>query len=111
MHMDGNIYSRVPSSRTLFPLRLMTKSTWNLLQDKATSGKQGLGIKNQPKKVAGCHWKGKKTCFSVSDDEISADSDSSTKRKRTKELDTAMNPEPRTKLKNLCKQLLRQVQT
>lgn len=82
---------------------------YNLVQDKATSGKQGLGIKDQPKKVAGCYWKGKKKSFSDSDGEISADSSGSTKRKRSEDLDTASIPEPRTKLKKLCKQLLRQV--
>lgn len=82
-----------------------------MFQDKATSGKQGLGIKDQPKKVSGCYWKGKKTSFSDSDGEISVDSNGSTKRKRSGDFETASNPEPRTKLKKLCKQLLRQVLT
>ncbi|ONK55938.1 uncharacterized protein A4U43_C10F2490 [Asparagus officinalis] len=84
------------------------ENLYKLVQDKATSGKQGLGIKGQPKKVAGCYWKGKKTSFDDSDGEISADSNGSAKRKRTEDLDKVTNPEPKTKLKKMCKQLLRQ---
>lgn len=84
------------------------ENLYNLVQDKATSGKQGLGIKGQPKKVAGCYWKGKKTSFNESDDELSDDSGGSNKRKRNEDSDVASNAEPRTKLKKLCKKLLRQ---
>ncbi|KAK6158279.1 hypothetical protein DH2020_005593 [Rehmannia glutinosa] len=45
--------------------------------DKATSGKQGLGIKDRTKKVAGCYFQGKKTAFGDSDGEDSSDSRSS----------------------------------
>ncbi|KAK6137389.1 hypothetical protein DH2020_028861 [Rehmannia glutinosa] len=45
--------------------------------DKATSGKQGLGIKDRTKKVAGCYFQGKKTTFGDSDGEDSSDSRSS----------------------------------
>lgn len=85
------------------------ENLYKLVQDKATSGKQGLGIKDQPKKVAGCYWKGKKTSFSDSDGEVSGDSAPSPKRRRADDLNTEMNREPKTKLKKLCKQLLRQV--
>lgn len=85
------------------------ENLYKLVQDKATSGKQGLGMKGQPKKIAGCHWKGRKTSFNNSDGELSDDSDVSIKRKRTDEdFDAASNAEPRTKLKKLCKKLLRQ---
>ena len=46
-----------------------------LFQDKATSGKQGLGIKDRPKKIAGVRFQGKKTTFDNSEDEDSADYD------------------------------------
>lgn len=84
------------------------ENLYKLVQDKATSGKKGLGTKDQPKKVAGCYWKGKKTRLGDSDGEISTDSDCSTKRKRSEDSDTEMYPEPKTKLKKLCKQLLSQ---
>ncbi|KAJ4839149.1 hypothetical protein Tsubulata_008314 [Turnera subulata] len=48
------------------------ENLYKLVQDKATSGKQGLGIKDQPKKVAGVRFEGKKTTFGNSDDEDSA---------------------------------------
>lgn len=77
-------------------------------QDKATSGKQGLGIKDRPKKVAGCYFEGKKTTFGDSDGEDSSDSRSSLKRKHDENLDTEM-AEMKPKLKKLCRRLLQQV--
>ncbi|CAI8619501.1 unnamed protein product [Vicia faba] len=60
------------------------ENLYNLVQDKATTGKQGLGIKDRPKKVAGCYFE---------DDEVE-------KKKIV---------EPKLKLKKLCKQILKQV--
>ncbi|XP_021671782.2 G-patch domain-containing protein 1 isoform X1 [Hevea brasiliensis] len=51
------------------------ENLYKLVQDKATAGKQGLGIKDQPKKIAGVRFQGKKTSFSNSDDEDSATDD------------------------------------
>ncbi|XP_020592476.1 PIN2/TERF1-interacting telomerase inhibitor 1, partial [Phalaenopsis equestris] len=45
------------------------ENLYKLVQDKATSGKQGLGIRDKPKKVAGCYWKGRKTSFNDTDDD------------------------------------------
>ncbi|CAK7335608.1 unnamed protein product [Dovyalis caffra] len=47
------------------------ENLYKLVQDKATSGKQGLGIKDRPKKIAGVRFQGKKTTFDDSDDEDS----------------------------------------
>ncbi|KAJ8764910.1 hypothetical protein K2173_010375 [Erythroxylum novogranatense] len=47
------------------------ENLYKLVQDKATAGKQGLGMKDRPKKTAGVHFLGKKTSFSNSDDEDS----------------------------------------
>ncbi|KAG9160605.1 hypothetical protein Leryth_019323 [Lithospermum erythrorhizon] len=79
---------------------------YNLVQNKATSGKQGLGIKDRPKKVAGCFFEGKKTSFDDSDGEDSSDSRVSTKRKHGDLLVTQKNGEPKVKLRKLCRQLL-----
>ncbi|KAL0393592.1 UNVERIFIED_CONTAM: G-patch domain-containing protein 1 [Sesamum latifolium] len=76
-------------------------------QDKATSGKQGLGIKDRPKKVAGCYFEGKKITFGDSDGEDSSDSRSSLKRKHDDTSDMDKGGE-KPKLKKLCRQLLRQ---
>ncbi|KAJ8626322.1 hypothetical protein MRB53_019629 [Persea americana] len=84
------------------------ENLYNLVQDKATTGKQGLGIKDRPKKIGGCNWKGKKTSFGDSDEECFADT-GSVKRKHCEELEVGENDEPKFKLKQLCKQLLRQV--
>ncbi|XP_068650867.1 G-patch domain-containing protein 1 [Aristolochia californica] len=85
------------------------ENLYKLVQDKATTGKQGLGIKGQPKKIAGCHWKGKKTSFDESDDECSAISRGSLKRKHTKILVDSETHGPKFKLKKTCKQILCQV--
>lgn len=83
------------------------ENLYNLVQNKATSGKQGLGIKDRPRKIAGCYFEGKKTSFDDSADEDS--SDSSTKRKRGDISEMEINDEPKVKLKRLCRKLLRQV--
>lgn len=83
------------------------ENLYNLVQDMATTGKQGLGIKDRPKKIGGCNWKGKKTSFGDSDEDCSADTGSA-KRKRSEELEVGENDEPKFKLKRVCKQLLRQ---
>uniref|UniRef100_A0A2P2KY93 Uncharacterized protein LOC105124331 isoform X2 n=1 Tax=Rhizophora mucronata TaxID=61149 RepID=A0A2P2KY93_RHIMU len=53
------------------------ENLYKLVQDKATAGKQGLGIKDRPKKIAGVHFQGKKTSFGNSDDEDLDDNDDS----------------------------------
>ncbi|CAN1300545.1 G-patch domain-containing protein 1, partial [Linum perenne] len=50
---------------------------YNLVQDKATSGKQGLGIKDRPKKIGGARFEGKKKSFSDSEEDDSADDEGS----------------------------------
>ncbi|XP_037492847.1 uncharacterized protein LOC105645748 [Jatropha curcas] len=62
------------NERTAF-LEEDQENLYKLVQDNATAGKQGLGIKSQPKKIAGVRFQGKKTSFSDSDDEDSADDD------------------------------------
>lgn len=83
------------------------ENLYNLVQDKATSGKQGLGIKDKPKKVSGSYWKGKKTSFDESDGEDSSDPNGPKKRKLD-ERESADCSEPKIKLKKLCKNLLQQ---
>ncbi|KAJ0964294.1 hypothetical protein J5N97_029416 [Dioscorea zingiberensis] len=90
------------------------ENLYKLVQDKATSGKQGLGIRTQPKKIAGSHWKGKKTSFDESDgeqSELSTDSGGSLKRKRNESSAVEANDELKPNLKRLCKHLLSQVPT
>ncbi|KAF9618028.1 hypothetical protein IFM89_039425 [Coptis chinensis] len=82
---------------------------YNLVQDKATTGKQGLGIRNKPKKIAGCDWKGKKTSFSDSEDDGSAVVEPSPKSKCSEVQYVEKTDKSRLKFKRLCKQLLRQV--
>ncbi|KAI9108416.1 hypothetical protein K1719_020607 [Acacia pycnantha] len=81
---------------------------YKLVQDKSTTGKQGLGIKGRPKKVAGCYFEGKKTTFNDSDDDDSADIGSQEKQSGDiiKEEKTDGS---RVKLKKLCRQILRRV--
>lgn len=77
-------------------------------QNTKTSGKQGLGIKDRRKKIAGCYFEGKKTSFGDSDEECSSDSRPSTKRKHEQpEVDEDLTPKP--KLKKLCRKLLEKV--
>ncbi|XP_051151263.1 G-patch domain-containing protein 1 [Andrographis paniculata] len=82
------------------------ENLYKLVQDKATSGKQGLGIKDRPKKVAGCYFEGKKTTFGESDGE---DSYSQSTRKRKHNENSEADNGPRPKFKKLCRQLLRKV--
>ena len=81
------------------------------LQDKATSGKQGLGIKDQPRKVAGVRFQGKRTSFSDNEEgsESEEDCHPSTKRKFDDMSESQKNVESKPKLKKLCKKLLSQV--
>ncbi|KAL7167610.1 hypothetical protein ACSBR2_038134 [Camellia fascicularis] len=83
------------------------ENLYKLVQDKATSGKQGLGIKDRPRKIAGCHYQGKKTSFDDSADEGSADSSKKQKYGDISEVEN--NDESKVKLKKLCRKLLRQV--
>ncbi|GKU95197.1 hypothetical protein SLEP1_g8588 [Rubroshorea leprosula] len=84
------------------------ENLYKLVQDKSTTGKQGLGIKGQPKKVAGVHFQGKKMSFNTSDDDDSADCGPPAKRMCGDGVKME-NAEAKLKLKRLCKQLLRQV--
>lgn len=84
-----------------------------LFQDKSTTGKQGLGIKDRTKKVAGCYFQGKKTSFGNSDNEDSADIDS-LENETDDDVEMVVEKvekivEPKMKLKKLCKQILNQV--
>ena len=83
------------------------------LQDKATSGKGGLGIKDRPIKVAGCRFQGKKVSLNDSDDEDSAEAEisetDSPGRHENGEKPETDDEEPKVKLKKLCRQLLRSV--
>ncbi|TQE07016.1 hypothetical protein C1H46_007406 [Malus baccata] len=81
---------------------------YNLVQDKSTTGKQGLGIRDRKKKVAGCYFEGKKTSYNDSDDEDSTDLGSPVKQKGDDWLKMEISNEPKVKLKKLCKQLVRQ---
>lgn len=97
------------------------------MQDKATTGKQGLGIKGLPMKVAGHRWKGNKTSFGDSDgensdqsgeySEIEDNDDEEQPVNNSESIDIVKNTEqelnvdvrPKTKFKKLCKRILRQV--
>lgn len=80
-----------------------------LCQDKSTTGKQGLGIRDRTKKVAGCYFQGKKTSFNHSDDEDSADINSPGKQTHDNLIEVEKIVQSKVKLKKLCKQLLRRV--
>ncbi|KAL5209032.1 hypothetical protein ABZP36_004655 [Zizania latifolia] len=101
------------------------ENLYNLVQDKATSGKQGLGIKSLPMKVAGQCWKGNKTSFGDSDDENSAQSNelseleedgdeeesadgTNLKLNIVKEVCMDVKCKPKDNVKKLCKTILRQ---
>lgn len=91
------------------------------LQDKATAGKQGLGIKDRPKKIAGVRYQGKKTSFDNSDDDDNDDEEEEEESEEDDDKDSAIENslpakrkrdeiiEPKIKLKNLCKQILKKV--
>ncbi|KAJ0265697.1 G-patch domain-containing protein 1 [Hirschfeldia incana] len=121
------------------------ENLYNMVQDKATAGKQGLGIKDRPKKIAGVRYQGKKTSFDNSDDDDDdnddeeeeeeeeseeedddkdSDIENSLPAKRKREEDDKDSVienslpakrkrdeiiEPKIKLKNLCKQILKKV--
>ncbi|XP_021757559.1 uncharacterized protein LOC110722602 [Chenopodium quinoa] len=87
------------------------ENLYNLCQDKKTTGRQGLGMKDRPRKVAGVHFGGKKTTFgdSNSDDEDSQSAGSVEREEHDEMPETDSGREPKVKLKNLCRQLLRQV--
>ncbi|KAJ1405975.1 G-patch domain [Sesbania bispinosa] len=85
------------------------ENLYKLVQDKSTTGKQGLGIKDRPKKVAGCYFQGKKTSFDHSDNEDSADIDSQEKQIHDDFIKVEKIVESKVKLKKLCKQILQQV--
>ncbi|KAK6935432.1 hypothetical protein RJ641_035587 [Dillenia turbinata] len=83
------------------------ENLYNLVQDKSTSGKQGLGIKDLPKKIAGCRFQGKKTSFDDSDDEEeSAVLDDSESLENVDMMEMKKENEPKVNLKRLCVQLL-----
>lgn len=100
------------------------ENLYNLVQDKATSGKQGLGIKDLPMKIAGHRWKGNKKSLGDSDEENSTQSELSeleededeegsgsdaevNEIKQTPLKEVPVDAKPRTKFKKLCKQILR----
>lgn len=75
------------------------------LQDKAASGKQGLGIKDRPRKIAGVRFQGTKTSFSDSErEESESEDDHSLKKQKIDDVS-----ESKVKLKKLCRKLLSQV--
>jgi Pin2-interacting protein X1 len=78
------------------------ENLYNLVQDNATTRKQGLGIKSLPKKIAGARFQGKKTSFG--DDNSNDDKDS-----MDGSVEVEKIPVPKVNLKKLCKQLLQQV--
>ncbi|XP_020223857.1 uncharacterized protein LOC109805962 [Cajanus cajan] len=83
------------------------ENLYNLVQEKATTGKQGLGIKDRTKKVAGCYFQGKKTSFDDSDED-SADIDSLEKQAHDDLIKVEKIVACKVKLKKLCKQILQQ---
>ncbi|XP_021754246.1 uncharacterized protein LOC110719589 isoform X2 [Chenopodium quinoa] len=87
------------------------ENLYNLCQDKKTTGRQGLGMKDRPRKVAGVHCGGKKTTFGDSDcDDEDSQSAGSVEREEHDEMPVINSGrESKVKLKNLCRQLLRQV--
>ncbi|VAI10034.1 unnamed protein product [Triticum turgidum subsp. durum] len=101
------------------------ENLYNLVQDKATSGKQGLGIKDLPMKVGGQRWKGNKTSLGDSDEENSTQSElSEVEEDEDEEVsasdakvnevhvktikEVCVDAKPKTKFKKLCKKILRQ---
>ncbi|CAJ1937368.1 unnamed protein product [Sphenostylis stenocarpa] len=84
------------------------ENLYNLVQEKSTTGKQGLGIKDRPKKVAGCYYQGKKTSFDDSDAD-SADMDSLEKQVHDDLIKVEKILECKVKVKKLCKKILQQV--
>ncbi|KAK9147389.1 hypothetical protein Scep_006146 [Stephania cephalantha] len=101
--LKGGEEVHAPEKRTVF-FEEDQENLYKLVQDKSTTGKQGLGIKDQPKKIAGCRWKGKKTAFSDTEDEDNAELSSV----KQEVVDMEENDEPKVKLKKLCRRILRQ---
>ncbi|CAN1178298.1 G-patch domain-containing protein 1 [Linum perenne] len=126
-----------PKERTAF-FEQDQEDLYNLVQDKATSGKQGLGIKDRVKKIAGVRFEGKKKSFSDSEedddsgDDGSAEYDSAAEEEfdeagkmevvdnedctndadssRKRKYDDSISGEvQKVNLKKLCKRLLQQV--
>ncbi|XP_071708284.1 G-patch domain-containing protein 1-like [Rutidosis leptorrhynchoides] len=87
------------------------ENLYKLVQDNATSGKQGLGIKDQPRKVAGVRFQGKRTSFNEDEGSGSEPEDCLPleKRKSDEVSESQTNVESKLKLKKLCKKLLCQV--
>ncbi|CAA0313349.1 unnamed protein product [Arabidopsis thaliana] len=100
------------------------ENLYNMVQDKATAGKQGLGIKDRPKKIAGVRYEGKKTSFDNSDDDDDDDEEDEEEDEDESEADDDDKDsviesslpakrkhdeiiEPKIKLKNLCKQIVK----
>ncbi|AEE34177.1 D111/G-patch domain-containing protein [Arabidopsis thaliana] len=104
------------------------ENLYNMVQDKATAGKQGLGIKDRPKKIAGVRYEGKKTSFDNSDDDDDDDDDDDEEDEEEDEDESEADDddkdsviesslpakrkhdeiiEPKIKLKNLCKQIVK----
>ncbi|XP_076961131.1 G-patch domain-containing protein 1-like [Bidens hawaiensis] len=82
------------------------ENLYKLVQDKATSGKQGLGIKDRPRKVAGVHFQGKKTSF---DDSETEESESEPEPEPANNIsESEKHNESKVKLKKLCRKLLSQ---
>ncbi|KAK9143860.1 hypothetical protein Syun_013260 [Stephania yunnanensis] len=103
LNSEGGEEVHAPEKRTVF-FEEDQENLYKLVQDKSTTGKQGLGIKDQPKKIAGCRWKGKKTAFSDTEDEDNAELSSV----KQEVVDMEENDEPKVKLKKLCRRILRQ---
>ncbi|RDX80163.1 hypothetical protein CR513_39321 [Mucuna pruriens] len=103
--VSGSVKNR--AERTAF-FEEDQENLYNLVQEKATMGKQGLGIKDRPKKVAGCYFQGKKTSFDDSDED-STDIDSLEKQARDDLIKVEKIAERKMKLKKLCRQILQQV--
>ncbi|KAK4796107.1 hypothetical protein SAY86_028433 [Trapa natans] len=81
------------------------ENLYKLVQDKSTTGKQGLGIKDRPKKIAGCYFQGKKVSLENGSDEESSDS-GSLKRKHADIVEMEKPDVEKVNLKKLCRQLL-----
>ncbi|KAL1212371.1 G-patch domain-containing protein 1 [Cardamine amara subsp. amara] len=117
---SGRKKSSKPNERKMFSENDQ-ENLYNLVQDKATAGKQGLGIKDRPKKIAGVRYEGKKTSFANSDDddddeeEEEEDEESEEDDDKDSVIKTSLPVkrkhdeiiEPKIKLKNLCKQILK----
>ncbi|KAJ4802854.1 hypothetical protein LUZ62_015420 [Rhynchospora pubera] len=86
------------------------ENLYNLVQDKATSGRQGLGIKDQPKKIAGARFNGKKTTFAGESDEEESSELTNLKPgdNRNEDSGETVSTKSKIKLKKLCKRILRQ---